>query len=68
MARDDDPAGTGALATLIERAEPFGIAVMLFKPRLNDFNSDLCAFGREHLAASVGVQLSAADAVQFLRR
>lgn len=68
VARDDDPAGAGALSALTERAEPLGIAVMPLEPRLDDFNSDLSALGREHLAASVRLQLSAADAAQFLGR
>lgn len=67
VARDDDPAGAGALATLAERAEPEGIEVVPLEPRLDDFNSDLRHLGRERLAAAVRVQLVAADAARFLR-
>ncbi len=68
VARDDDPAGTSALSTLAARCEPLGIAVMPLEPLLDDFNSDLTAYGMERLASAIRVQLSAADAVQFLRR
>ena len=67
VARDDDPAGAGALATLTERAERGGIAVVPLEPRLDDFNSDLRHLGRGRLAAAVRVQLMATDAAQFLR-
>ena len=67
VARDDDPAGATALSTLIERCEPLGIAVIPLEPRLDDFNSDLTAYGPERLAAAIRVQLSAADAVRFLK-
>ena len=67
IARDDDSAGTGALATLMERAEPLGIDVVPLEPRLDDFNSDLRTFGRERLAASIRVQLRPEDAGRFLR-
>lgn len=68
VARDDDLAGTAALSTLIERCEPLCIEIMPLEPRHDDFNSDLTAYGLECLAAAIRVQLSAADAVQFLRR
>jgi hypothetical protein len=67
VARDDDPAGTGALATLTERALSAGIEIVPLEPRLDDFNSDLCAFGRERLAASLRTQLRAEDADRFLK-
>lgn len=66
VARDDDPAGAGALETLTERAIPAGIEVVSLEPRLDDFNSDLCAFGRERLAAALRDQLRVGDAEQFL--
>lgn len=67
VARDDDPAGMGALATLTERASSAGIEIAPLEPRLDDFNSDLRAFGRERLAASLRAQLRAGDAERFLR-
>src|SRR3546814_19112663 len=47
VARDDDPAGAGALKTLTERAVPAGIEVMPPEPRLGGFNEHLATFGRE---------------------
>lgn len=67
VARDDDPAGAGALATLAERATPFGIEVVPLESRLGDFNDDLRILGRQRLSASVRVQLAAPDAGRFLR-
>ena len=67
VARDDDPAGTAALASLTERAMPAGIEVVPLESRLDDFNSDLRTFGRERLAASVRSQLRAEDVEHHLR-
>lgn len=66
VARDDDPAGASALATLTQRAIPAGIEIMPLEPRLDDFNSDLIAFGRGRLAAAVRAQLRRDDADRFL--
>lgn len=66
VGRDDDPAGAGALTTLIQRATSAGIELVPLKPRLDDFNSDLTAFGRERLVASLRGQLSPVDAGSFL--
>lgn len=66
VARDDDPAGAGALKTLNQRAIPAGIEVVPLEPRLGDFNDDLMAFGRERLAAGLRAQLRVGDAAQFL--
>ncbi|MBV9527669.1 toprim domain-containing protein [Sphingomonas sp.] len=67
VARDDDPAGTGALATLTDRAGETRIEIVPLEPRLDDFNSDLRAFGRERLAASVRAQLRAEDVEHLLK-
>lgn len=67
VARDDDPAGTSALATLTERASATGIEIVPLEPRLDDFNGDLRAFGRERLAANLRTQLRAEDAELFLK-
>lgn len=66
VARDDDPAGAGALKTLRERALSAGIEVMPLEPRLGDFNDDLATFGRERLVARLRDQLRAEDAEHFL--
>src|SRR3546814_8931501 len=49
VARDDDPAGAGALKTLTERAVPAGIEVMPLEPRIGDLNDDLPTFGAGRL-------------------
>ena len=67
VARDDDPAGTGALTTLTERAHSAGVEIVPLEPRLDDFNSDLRAFGRQRLAASLREQLRVEDAERFLK-
>lgn len=66
VARDDDPAGAGALKTLAERAAPEGIEVVPLEPRLGDFNDDLVTFGRERLAAALRAQLRPGDVTHFL--
>jgi hypothetical protein len=67
VARDDDPAGTGALKALTERAIPAGIEIVPLEPRLADFNDDLITFGRERLAAGLRAQLRVEDAAHFLK-
>ena len=66
VARDDDPSGAGALATLRSRAISSGIEIVPLEPRLDDFNCDLTAFGRVRLAEALHAQLRAGDAGQFL--
>lgn len=67
VARDDDPAGTVALATLTDRAIATGVEIVPLEPRLDDFNSDLRAFGRERLAANLRAQLRAEDARLYMK-
>lgn len=66
VARDDDPAGTVALARLTERADQAAIEIVPLEPKLDDFNSDLLAFGREGLASNLRLQLRAEDADRLL--
>lgn len=76
IACDDDPAGQGALKALVERAErrstegtsSSAIEIVPLRPGLDDFNSDLCALGRQRLAALVRPQLAPEDAARFLLR
>lgn len=67
VARDADPAGSRALATLTERATAMDIEIVPLEPRLDDFNSDLRTFGRERLAANLRAQLRAEDAQRYLK-
>ncbi|QKC85533.1 toprim domain-containing protein [Mesorhizobium sp. NZP2077] len=67
IARDNDPAGNGAMATLIERAKSAGIEAMVLTPQLGDFNEDLRLLGLDALRASLRVQLAPQDLTRFLR-
>lgn len=66
VARDDDPAGAGALKTLADRAIPAAIEVVPLEPRLGDFNDDLTTFGRERLIARLRDQLRTEDAERLM--
>jgi hypothetical protein len=66
IARDDDPAGDGAMATLIERAQEAGIEAIVISPRLGDFNEDLRLLGINALRAASRVQIAAQDVARFM--
>lgn len=66
VARDDDPAGTRALATLTERGDAAGIEVVPLEPERGDFNADLVLLGRDRLARSLSRQLHPSDRHRFL--
>jgi Toprim domain len=66
VARDNDPAGHGAVATLTQRAEPAGIEVIPLVPDLGDFNDDLRQLGAIHLGAALAAQLVSSDRARFL--
>ena len=60
IARDDDPAGDGAMATLIDRARQAGIEPIVISPRLGDFNEDFRLLGIDALRAAGRTQTAAA--------
>ena len=64
--RDDDPAGDGAMATLIERANTAGIEAITLSPNFGDFNEDLRQLGVDALRANLRVQLAPQDVARFL--
>ena len=66
IARDIDPAGDGAVATLTARAAAAGIEAIPLSPRLDDFNEDLVAFGLNDLRALVRPQVTPQDVDRFL--
>lgn len=66
IARDNDPAGDGAMATLIERASSAGIEAMALTPQLGDFNEDLRLLGLDAVRASLRVQLAPQDVPRFM--
>jgi hypothetical protein len=66
IARDADPAGDGAMATLIERAQAAGIEAIVISPRLGDFDEDLRLLGIDALRATSRVQIAAQDVARFM--
>ncbi len=65
IARDADPAGDRAAATLSTRAQEAGLEAITLSPRLGDFNDDLRTFGMEELRAALRHQLAPQDARHF---
>src|SRR3546814_10943343 len=57
IARDNDPAGAGAMATLIERANAAGIEAVVVSPSLGAFHADLRLAGLDRLLAAARVQI-----------
>ncbi|ESY71795.1 DNA primase [Mesorhizobium sp. LNHC252B00] len=66
IARDDDPAGDGAVQSLIERARAVGIEAITLSPRVGDCNEDLRAFGIDALRAALRVQIATEDVARFM--
>ena len=67
IARDNDPAGHGAAATLYDRALQAGIEAIPLSPQLGDFNEDLRLHGVSPLRARIPAQLSSQDVERFLQ-
>jgi hypothetical protein len=66
IARDNDPAGDGAVATLRDRAMQAGIEAIWLSPQLGDFNEDLRLLGLTSLRSQLPVQLSSQDIDRFM--
>lgn len=66
IARDDDPAGDGAMATLIDRAQAADIEAIVISPRLGDFNEDLRLLGIDSLRTISRIQIAAQDVARFM--
>ncbi len=66
IARDDDPAGDGAMAALVERASNAGIEAIVLSPTLGDFNEDLRLLGLDALRAGLRVQIAPQDVARFM--
>jgi hypothetical protein len=66
IARDNDPAGDGAMATLMERASSAGIEAIVLTPQLGDFNEDLRLLGLDALRATLRVQIAPQDVARFM--
>jgi hypothetical protein len=66
IVRDDDRAGDGAVAGLLDRARLAGIEAMVLSPRCSDFNEDLRNFDINALLAALRIQLAPEDVLRFL--
>ena len=66
IARDNDPAGDGAVANLIGRSREAGIEAITLSPRLGDFNEDLRARGIDALRVAIRVQIAPEDVGRFI--
>ena len=66
IARDDDPAGDSAMATLVERAQQVGIEAITLSPRFGDFNEDLRTLGIDALWAALRIQIAPQDVARFM--
>ncbi len=66
IVRDNDAAGDGAAASLIDRANEAGIEAIILSPTLEDFNEDLRWLGVDELRAAIRVQLAPEDVARFL--
>jgi len=65
IARDADPAGDRAVATLSQRARLVGIEPHTLSPAFDDFNEDLRRLGLNHLRAKLRSQLAPQDVCSF---
>lgn len=68
VARDPDPAGDLAFATLAERAGSAGVDVRSLSPITGDLNDDLRRMGRDAMREAIKTQLPENDRVRFFAR
>ncbi|OBX17683.1 DNA primase [Erythrobacter sp. QSSC1-22B] len=66
IARDDDPAGDGAMETLIDRAQKADIEAITLSPHRGDFNEDLRLLGIDALRSSIRIQIAPDDVARFM--
>jgi hypothetical protein len=66
IARDADPAGDAAVASLIGRAHEAGVDAITLSPRLSDFNEDLRHLDADELRATLRLQLAPEDVARFM--
>jgi hypothetical protein len=64
--RDDDPAGTSARDSLVERARAAGIEAIVISPRCGDFNEDLRTLGLDAFRSRTRMQVSSRDVARFM--
>jgi hypothetical protein len=66
VARDSDPAGDAAMASLDRRTEAAGIELFGLSPRFDDLNEDLRRLGIDEFRLSVRQQFVPQDAARFM--
>ena len=66
IARDADPAGEGAMASLLDRTNEARIEAITLSPTLDDFNEDLRTLGIDALRAALRVQIAPEDVARFM--
>jgi hypothetical protein len=66
IARDNDPVGDAAVATLLDRAQTAGIEALVLSPAMSDFNEDLRLLGIDALRAAIRGQIAAQDVARFM--
>ena len=66
IVRDNDAAGDGAAARLIDRAKALGIEAITLSPTLEDFNEDLRELGVDALRTAIRAQLAPQDVARFM--
>lgn len=66
IARDNDPAGDGAMETLIDRAQKADIEAITLSPQLGDFNEDLRLLGIDTLHSAMRIQIAPDDVGRFI--
>lgn len=67
IARDDDPAGDGAMATLTNARMRSASRRSCCRRCLEDFNEDLRILGQDSLRAALRVQIAAQDVARFMQ-
>jgi hypothetical protein len=67
IVRDNDPAGHGAMDTLLRRAHKARIDAVALSPQDGDINADLRHFDIDVLQAAIRVQLVPDDVPRFMR-
>jgi hypothetical protein len=66
IVRDNDAAGDGAAARLIDRAKALGIEAITLSPTLEDFNEDLRGLGIDALRTAIRAQIALRDVARFM--
>jgi hypothetical protein len=66
IVRDNDTAGDGAAASLIDRANGAGIEAITLSPTLEDFNEDLRRRGVDALRTAIRAQIAPRDVARFM--